>query len=436
MPIPKPTQAPHARPVGIKGIAEALGVSIGTVDRALHGRRGISPVTRMKVMNLAQALGYRPNLAARFLSSQREVRVGVSLPREIAAYFDLLRVGILDAAKPFEPNGVTIVCRSHRRLGEGELSAFEELLEEGVHAMIIVPGYSQRLRPLVRKAARRGIPVVCAATDAPGTERLAAVTVDPYVCGAMVGELMGRFLLGKGQVILATGLLAAHAHAQKMLGFREVCQSWYPGIKIAGVIESHDDERAAYRQCEELLARNRDINGIYISTANSLPVIQAVGDAGLEGKVTVIATDLFPALIQLIECGKVTATIDQRPYDVGWLSFQTVHRFLVEGVCPAPVIKLTPHLVIRSNLEVFQQGGHAGFGARTESHGGVDGGGEAVHASLVSPSGGGRPGSTVQQVRRVSVHRREAAAAAPRKVRDSRGGLRGGGENASGPGDL
>ena len=35
-----------AKPAGIKDIARALGVAIGTVDRALHGRSGVSPVTR------------------------------------------------------------------------------------------------------------------------------------------------------------------------------------------------------------------------------------------------------------------------------------------------------------------------------------------------------------------------------------------------------
>ena len=45
-----------SKAVGIKGIAKALGVSIGTVDRALHNRPGINAITRAKVLSMAQKM--------------------------------------------------------------------------------------------------------------------------------------------------------------------------------------------------------------------------------------------------------------------------------------------------------------------------------------------------------------------------------------------
>ena len=42
------------RPVGIKDIARALGISIGTVDRAIHGRGGINAITKERVLKMAQ----------------------------------------------------------------------------------------------------------------------------------------------------------------------------------------------------------------------------------------------------------------------------------------------------------------------------------------------------------------------------------------------
>src|SRR3974377_1898819 len=85
---------PGLKPAGIKEIAKALGVSIGTVDRALHGRAGINPMPRAKVLKMAQTMGYRPNLAARFLKSRRQLRISAQLPAEIAPFFDSLRAGI------------------------------------------------------------------------------------------------------------------------------------------------------------------------------------------------------------------------------------------------------------------------------------------------------------------------------------------------------
>lgn len=89
------------RPAGIKDIALALGVSIGTVDRALHSRPGINAMTRARVLKMAQTLGYRPNFAARHLKLNRKLQISVHLPSEIASFFDALREGIRDAVAPF-----------------------------------------------------------------------------------------------------------------------------------------------------------------------------------------------------------------------------------------------------------------------------------------------------------------------------------------------
>ena len=79
---------------GIRDIANALGTSIGTVDRALHGRSGVSARTKARVLRMAEQMGYKPNIAARSLKLNRSLRIAAVLPREIAAFFDPLRQGI------------------------------------------------------------------------------------------------------------------------------------------------------------------------------------------------------------------------------------------------------------------------------------------------------------------------------------------------------
>ena len=64
-------------------------VSIGTVDRALHGRGGIKEATRKRILQIAEQIGYSPNLAARALSGAKaRVRIGVCIPKEIHFFYD------------------------------------------------------------------------------------------------------------------------------------------------------------------------------------------------------------------------------------------------------------------------------------------------------------------------------------------------------------
>src|SRR6185295_10073057 len=76
-------------------------------------------------------------------------------------------------------------------------------------------------------------------------------------------------------------------------------------------------------------------------------------DEGCLGRVTVITTDLFPALLPHLRSHRVAATIHQRPWTQGRIALQALHRFLAEGVAPPPFIGLSPHIVMRSNLRHF-----------------------------------------------------------------------------------
>jgi LacI family transcriptional regulator len=339
-------------PPGIKDIARALGVSIGTVDRALHDRPGINPMTRAKVLKMAQTLGYQPNFAARHLKLKRKMRISVHLPRQIATFFDAVRDGIQEAAKPFQ-SSIEVHFRTYPRLGEGDLELFAETLQDSTNGIIVTPGHPADLKPWIRKAARAHIPVVCVATDAPGTERLAAISADAFTSGAMVAELLSGFAQGAASVLIVTGDLSVVDHAEKVNGFRTFLGKANSPLHVAGVIEAHDDPEKARELTREFIAAHADIGAVYVSTANCIPVIEALQHAGRLGRLPIITTDLFPALAPLIREGKVLATVYQRPKTQGRMAFQALYQFLVQGTCPLLRYRLPPHIVLRSNLDVF-----------------------------------------------------------------------------------
>jgi LacI family transcriptional regulator len=373
----------RSRAPGIREIAKALGVSIGTVDRALHDRPGISAETRASVLRMVKALAYRPNLAARYLSSRKQLRIAVALPRQTAAFWNVVREGIEDAARPLEGTGVSVQYHLYPHLGEGEAEAIERALEEDIHGLVIAPGDPDKLKPLIRRADERGIAIVCVNTDAPGTARLTTVAVDPVTSGSLVGELMGRFVQGRGGIVLVTGLLATVDHARKLEGFRSAVGEMWPGLDIARVVEAHDDEGEAYGKCRDALAASSEVSGVYVSTANSIPVLRAIEDEGLGGQVTVITTDLFPALLPHIRSHRVAATIHQRPWTQGRIALQALHRYLAEGVPPLSIIGLPPHVVMRSNLKHFLQRVQSGWEKSLEGASplcGPDGDGLSVRA--------------------------------------------------------
>lgn len=331
-------------------IADALGISTGTVHRALHDHPGVNPMTRMRVLQVSKNMGYRPNVAARLLSQKKEFRISVNTLKGTTSFWDEVRGGIKEEA---EALGTDTEFRTFPSLGEGEEEAFEAAIADKSDGIILFPSHPDSMRTWMRRASRSKTPIVCVSTDAPHSNRLAVVSVDTMASGSLAADLMGRFLNRKGKVAVTLSAMEITEHVEKLTAFEKTLRDLHPEVSLLDPIEDHDIESEAYDKCRKLFAAHRDLAGIYVTTEASMPVIQAAKDAHLLDRLTIIATDLFPALIEQIRAGKVSATIHQRPYMQGRLAFRILQEYLVHGRYPASPVTLAPHLVMAGNLDFF-----------------------------------------------------------------------------------
>jgi LacI family transcriptional regulator len=341
-------------PATLGDIANSLGTSIGTVHRALHDHPGVSPATKARVLQMARTLGYRPNLAARYLSSKKTLRISVNTLKGTTSFWDEVRAGIREEAASILLENVEVEFRTSPRLGEGEEEAFETAIAQKVDGIITFPSRPETLKPWIRRASRAHIPVVCVATDAPNSGRLGMVAIDTLASGSMAADLMGRFLGARaGSVAITVFDMAITEHAEKYSAFESTLRSFYPNLEPLKPIEDHDVDKEAYRKCRKLFEERSDLAGIYVTTEASIPVLRAASDAKVLDRLTIITTDLFPDLVPYIRSGTVAATIYQRPRAQGQMALRLLHEFLAEGGRRSHQLSLAPHLVMRGNLDFF-----------------------------------------------------------------------------------
>lgn len=341
---------------GIHLIAELAQVSIGTVDRALHGRAGINEATRQRILQIAQQIAYTPNLAARALSvSSTNTTIGVCVPREIHFFYDQLWSGILDEARRVAQLGVELINRPVQTLGVDDTEAFKELVKSGVNGIILTAGNPEGLKPLIDHAEEKGIRVVCLSTDAPESRRSSIVCVEPRLNGSLAGELMGKFVPRGSKVAVVAGMLSAEDHRRKTDGFSEAFPRHCPGGKIVRVIEGREDEDESFQKTFDLLGRFPSLAGIYVNTVNCLPVCRALGARGLAGKIKLITTDLFAEMSPYFQKGIITASIYQQPHRQGQTAVRLMADNLTSKVPLPPVVHINPVVVMSSNLHLFRE---------------------------------------------------------------------------------
>jgi LacI family transcriptional regulator len=341
-------------------VAKTAGVSPATVHRALRGYATVAEETRERVLKAAASIGFKPNLAASSLSSKRALRISVNTIspatnrlKGATNFWNEVRAGIEEERASLDIPNVEIDSRTYPGLDASETNAFEAALEAGVDGIIAFPGNAEALGPLLKRAQERNVPVVMVATDAPGSGRLAVSKIDASASGALAADLMGRFVHRPGTLGVTLFNESIREHSRKYESFVRTIRALHPALHVEAPITDQDLYQRSYDGCAALIRRCPDLAGLYVTTENSLPVIAAVRDAGLVGKVTLITTDLFPALVTHVRSGAVAASIFQRPRTQGRTAFRLLYRYLNDRTSPVRDVTFAPHLVMRGNLDFF-----------------------------------------------------------------------------------
>lgn len=96
--------------ITIREIAKQAGVSVATVSRILNKQDGFSEKTRIKVQNVINESGYKPNAVARGLAKHKTHTIGVLLPEVTNRFSSELIHGIESAAH--EHSLSVIICNT------------------------------------------------------------------------------------------------------------------------------------------------------------------------------------------------------------------------------------------------------------------------------------------------------------------------------------
>jgi LacI family transcriptional regulator, galactose operon repressor len=361
--------------VGMKDIAERLGVSIGTVDRALNGKPGINPNTCAHVLAVAQSLGYRPNLAARYLRARRPVRVSVHLPGRPSLFWDALREGIHEAAAPLAPSLAVEMLADP----DVEDALLPQACAEDADGLIVADGSDPAVAAHVAGALGRGVPVACVGVDAPPDPRIISISTDPFDVGALAGELVGRFLPDGGQVAVVADSVTTRAHTGRVGGFVSSLSAVSPRSTLSAVVETHVEGREIRRRMREMLEAHPRLKAVCITAADALAVLRVLEQERPLAGIHVVVTDLAAELFDSIRRGAIAAAIYQRPFMQGRLALQLLHQQIQTRALPTGHRRsVAPFAVMRSNLDlVFERGHIAKTNAEELSditHAGSDGG--------------------------------------------------------------
>jgi D-xylose transport system substrate-binding protein len=249
----------------------------------------------------------------------------------------------------------------------------ENLLSQGVKALVIQPVNSDAAANLVKVAHEDKVPVVAydrLITNAPVDFY---VTQDSFQVGVLQAEAAVKATGGKGNYVLLMGQ-AGHSVANDITRGVESVLKKYPNVKVV-MKKNHDSwsPSLAMATVENALTQNK--NNIQAVIANNSGMahgaVQALSEQGLTGKVFVAGADADLAAIKDIVAGKQQFEVLKDIAPLAQTAAQVAYKLakgekvagkqnVSNGTGSIPSLATPVYAITKDNLEerIFRTGFH------------------------------------------------------------------------------
>ena len=227
--------------VRILDVAEHAGLSVASVSRVLAGLPGVSEVTRQRVMASVEALGYRPNLAARRLRSRRTDTLGLIVSDIRNPYFMEVSRAVEDVAYA---NGMRVMLCNADEDPEKENFYLEMMRDENVAGVILSPTL-----PLLARYRQSDFPFPVVLVDRceADTEADAVILDNADAAHRLVRHLVDA---GHRRIVFFYGAASATGR-QRLQGYQEALASAGLTSVTQALKPTTDEAFAAMRQFQQ-----------------------------------------------------------------------------------------------------------------------------------------------------------------------------------------
>jgi LacI family transcriptional regulator len=349
--------------ITMRDVAKASGFSPATVSVVLSNAplaRYIAAATKKRIEETARKLGYRPNVMARFLRSNRTHSVGLMFFDITDPYCTPILRGIENAL--YQAGYLAIFADAHNQRNRFE-RYLEMLLERHVEALIVVANWLFVDIHLLADLGKRNIPAATIGWELPG-DKVSSVMVDNE--GGARLALEHLYQLGHRKIAFIRGPKMLIDSAPRWRGIQKFAHD--AGLKIDPGLalrlpESFDPNSSfdgGFRLTEELLHHRKPFTALMaFDDLAALGAARALAKAGVEVPEQCSITGFDDVALSSLAAPSLT-TVRQPLEAMGGLAVNIIMDGINAGLEKREwsVVrhKMNPELVIRDSTRAVSAG--------------------------------------------------------------------------------
>ncbi|KMY50993.1 sugar ABC transporter substrate-binding protein [Peribacillus loiseleuriae] len=240
--------------------------------------------------------------------------VAVVLKTLSSPYWKYVEAGAKAAGKEFGVDVVVVGPSAESEVIQ-QVNMLEDQISQSPDAIVVAPTQPETVVPVLETAAQSDLPILLIDSDVDFAGKTSFIGTENHTAGMEGGNLLASMLQKGDKVVLISGALGNPATDERIKGAKEALKK--AGLEVVAEQPGDSDKTKAMTVMENILQKNGEVKGVFAANDDmALGVVRAVESKGLDIKV--IGTDGTKEAVESILDGKLSGTIAQSPYNMGY----------------------------------------------------------------------------------------------------------------------
>jgi len=252
--------------------------------------------------------------------TDENMKIGVSLSTLNNPFFVSIREGIEEGAG----DDAETVISDAQNDSSTQSNQVEDLITQGVDLIIINPVDSTAIASSVEKANEANIPVICVDRGTDSGEIVSFIASNNVEGGKLAGEYILEKVGKDAEVVQLEGIPGASSTRERGEGFKEATDG---KINLVASQTANFDRAEGLTVMENLLQAHPDVKAVFCQNDEmALGASEAIKTSGKD--IVVVGFDGNEDAISAVEDGSLSATVAQKPKEMGKLAIETAIKYL------------------------------------------------------------------------------------------------------------
>lgn len=344
---------------GVKEIARRANVSIGTVDRVIHNRTGVSQKTKNNIQAIIKELDYHPNILARRLASKKLLHFAILIP-SISKYNEFWKaplMGIEQAESEIKQYGIKI---DKYFFDQNDKLTFvnetKKILKTKPDGILVAPIYIEESLVFAKKCRESKIPFVLINSDIPGQDSLCYIGPDLFHSGYLSAHIT-NYAVEKNGKILVINISKEIDNYHHLLRKEEGFRAYFKDNNRVNEIIKADIRQTGYdalaSRLMELLKANKDVKAIFVTNSKVASVARFLVEAEIKN-ILLIGYDFLKENIEYLKTNVIDFLICQKPQEQGYKGIMTLYQYLVLDTAVDNTYFMPIDIITKENYQFYR----------------------------------------------------------------------------------